>query len=253
MRTSPRTGSLARLCGALLVAICLAACRSSGPPSAGQAIGEPGDASSAGGKRPITTQDSAAGRLFHVIGDESLIQIFAYRGGTLARVGHNHVIASRNLQGDVRLTDDMRQSQFDLTIPVTLLTIDEPDLRAAAGDEFASEVPDSAREGTRKNLLSESLLDGERFPGIQLRLSALEVNGDHYEASIDITIKARRHTVRVPLALAVTADALTASGELRLQQSELGLTPFSVMLGALTVQDELRVMFAVTARPRSSP
>jgi hypothetical protein len=38
------------------------------------------------------------------------------------------------------------------------------------------------------------------------------------------------------------------SGEMPLRQSDLGLTPFSAMLGALQVEDEMRVKFRIVAR-----
>jgi hypothetical protein len=41
---------------------------------------------------------------------------------------------------------------------------------------------------------------------------------------------------------------LIVSGELPIKQTDLGLTPFSAMLGALQVQDELRVRFRIVAR-----
>jgi len=40
---------------------------------------------------------------------------------------------------------------------------------------------------------------------------------------------------------------LEISGEFPLRQSELGLTPFSALLGALQVQDEMRVNFHIVA------
>ena len=43
-------------------------------------------------------------------------------------------------------------------------------------------------------------------------------------------------------------DTVVASGELALRQSELGITPYSAMLGALQVQDEMRVKFRLVAR-----
>jgi len=42
---------------------------------------------------------------------------------------------------------------------------------------------------------------------------------------------------------------LVASGEVELRQSQLGLTPFSVMMGALQVQDAMRVQFRLIATP----
>ncbi|MCB1624320.1 MAG: YceI family protein [Pseudomonadales bacterium] len=231
---------------AVVGALSLGGCRVTAP-------GAPVDSRSTAAK-----QDAAAlgpGRIYRVVADESLLQILAFRGGTLARVGHNHVIASRNLSGDIAVPSDRSQARFELTIPVALLTIDEVSLRAAAGAEFVSEVSDSARDGTRRNMLGEAVLDAVRYPGIALRLVSLGAaaqtatgRGEQYAATIEVALKGQRHAVRVPLRVSVEPDSLVAEGEFTLKQSELGLAPFSVMFGALTVQDELRIKFSLTAR-----
>lgn len=222
----------------------LVACRAPppGPPTSGPtpAAGVPAAQGDAGGL-------TGPGRRYRVAAAESLLQVYAYRGGTLARAGHNHVIASRHLNGGVLLPDDLSQAQFAITVPVALLTIDEPKLRAAAGSEFASEVPDSARDGTRKNMLGEALLDGDRYPGIELRTIAVERTAAGFNARVRVTVKRQESEHVVPLDVAATAERITASGSFKLRQSALGLTPFSVMLGALAVQDELQVTLRVVA------
>ena len=67
------------------------------------------------------------------------------------------------------VADDPLQSRFDISVPVNELTIDEPAMRELAGADFPPGVPQSARDGTRKNMLSEALLDGEKYPAIRLR------------------------------------------------------------------------------------
>src|SRR3954451_891602 len=108
------------------------------------------------------------GRPFDVGARESLLTILAFRGGTLAKVGHNHVIASHDVSGTFYVPDDVAQSTFELHIPVGQLTIDEPDLRAKEGPDFPKDVPDSAKEGTRRNMLSEALLNGAQYSEILL-------------------------------------------------------------------------------------
>ena len=41
----------------------------------------------------------AGAREYQVVAEESLLQILVYRGGAMARLGHNHVIASHHLSG----------------------------------------------------------------------------------------------------------------------------------------------------------
>jgi polyisoprenoid-binding protein YceI len=187
-------------------------------------------------------------RSLGVVAAESLLQIWVYRGGPMARMGHNHVIASHHLEGVVHLTDDPSRSRFDLRIPVSELAIDEPVLREAAGADFPPTVPQSAREGTRRNLLSEALLDAERFPHIRLRATDVKPAGDHWDVGVDITFKESVYPVRVPVQVERRGAGITARGHFTLNQTQLGLKPFSVAMGSLVVLDEMRIHFVLVAR-----
>src|SRR4051812_35646620 len=191
----------------------------------------------------------AGARRYHVVSDESLLQILVYRGGAMARLGHNHVIASHQLGGPVYVTDVATQTRFDLTFPVNELTVDEPAMRElVGGPDFPPNVPETAREGTRKNLLSEALLDGAQYPTVRLRsLDVIEAAGG-YDMGVEITIKDHVRTVRVPVTVERQEGSIKASGEFPLRQSELGLKPFSVAMGTLVVLDDMKVHFAVVAR-----
>ena len=67
------------------------------------------------------------------------------------------------------------------------------------------------------------------------------------EATLSVSVAGHESTLVVPFSLERSSGRLTASGALTLRQSELGLTPFSVFLGALRVQDEMRVKFNLVA------
>jgi polyisoprenoid-binding protein YceI len=185
---------------------------------------------------------------YPIVPEESLLQILVYRGGTMARLGHNHVIASHHLAGTVFVTDDVAQTRFDLQIPVNDFTIDEPAMREQAGADFPPGVPQSARDGTRRNLLSPALLDGANYPTIRLRCTDIVAAGEGFEAGVEIMLKDQPRHVRVPVALERKDGALKATGEFSLKQSELGLKPFSVAMGSLVVLDEMRINFEIVAR-----
>lgn len=189
------------------------------------------------------------GRPYDVSSSESLLTILAFRGGALGKAGHNHVMASHDLTGTFYVPDDVLRSTFDLHIPVAQLTIDEPGLRAQEGPDFPAEVPESAKEGTRRNMLSEALLNGAQYPDLTLTSQRIErgLIGSSVLADVQITVRGQAHTVRVPVAYSLTGGELVASGDLTIKQTDLGLKPFSAMLGALQVQDELRVRFRIAA------
>jgi polyisoprenoid-binding protein YceI len=197
---------------------------------------------------PEATAVPAGAREYKVVPEDSLLQILVYRGGAMARLGHNHVIASHHLSGSVYVTDDPAQSRFSVEFPVNELTIDEPAMREMAGADFPPGVPQNARDGTRNNMLSEALLDGAKYPAIRLRATEVVAAGDYFDVDVEITIKDQMRHVRVPIRMTRTDGAVRASGEFPLKQSELGLKPFSAAMGALLVIDEMRVRFEVSAR-----
>jgi hypothetical protein len=53
--------------------------------------------------------------------------------------------------------------------------------------------------------------------------------------------------VEVPVAMQHTDDELTVSGEFDLTHSQLGLTPYSVALGALRVAERMHVRYRLIA------
>jgi len=67
------------------------------------------------------------------------------------------------------------------------------------------------------------------------------------ELDTDIAIRGQTRRLRLPVHLESAPDRVLASGEFRLRQSDFGITPFSVMMGALAVQDELRVVYRLVA------
>jgi YceI-like domain len=198
----------------------------------------------------VTSPDAipAGARAYAVVAEESLLQILVYRGGAMARLGHNHVIASHQLGGTVYVTSDPLQTRFDITIPVNELTVDEPAMRESAGADFPPGVPQSARDGTRVNLLSEALLDGARYPALRLRAIDVIEAANGYDVGVEITLKDQVRTMRVPVTLERTDGSVTARGEFPLKQSDLGLKPFSVAMGTLVVIDEMHIRFEVVAK-----
>ena len=204
------------------------------------------------GQAPAPAQQPgipADAREYKVVAEQSLLQILVYRGGAMARLGHNHVIASHQLQGEVLLAGDATRTRFEIRVPVNELTIDEPAMRESAGADFPPGVPQSARDGTRRNLLSEALLDGTNYPQIRLRATDVALGADGgFDVGVEITLKDQAYQVRVPVTLQRQDGAVVANGEFALKQSELGLKPFSVAMGTLVVLDEMKIRFHITAQ-----
>lgn len=183
--------------------------------------------------------ESAGHKILHIDAQQSLIAITVHRGGSLARLGHDHIVASRNLNGFAAPDDGRADFHFRLDE----MTVDEPALRREAG--FDTQPSADAIEGTRVNMLTK-VLEADRFPFVLLHAERLAATDAMLR--LTITLHGVTRSVEVPTQIEDSADGLTASGTLSLLQSEFGITPMSVLGGAIQVLDQMDMRFRIVAR-----
>jgi hypothetical protein len=195
------------------------------------------------------------GHPFDVIAAESRLIVLVYRAGPLAAVGHNHVIACRCLTGTIYVPRDPAHASFDLRFAVGQLTVDDPALRAdERSPDFPPDVTQSARQGTRHNMLGAALLNAATYPDIALRSAGLRPSPDgnpaDMVAQVLVQLDGEWHSVAVPLHYEIRGDQVVASGDFPLKQTDLGLTPFSALGGGLQVRDGMQIRLRLVARRR---
>ena len=194
----------------------------------------------------------ALGRIYKIDENRSELRILVYRAGPLARFGHNHVIINRAIRGSVSLADSTEASVVSLIVPAAGFVVDDAQARMQEGPDFAADVPEDAKSGTLRNMLSAALLDADEFPVITVNSVAVSGGQDSaggLTASVAISITGHEAKIDVPFKLQSDSQHLSAKGTLDLRQSVLGLTPYSLMLGALQVQDAMTIKFDITAIP----
>lgn len=179
---------------------------------------------------------------------DSMLRILVYRGGPMAQLGHNHVISSRDLQGEVWRASAVEASGFELTVPVNSLVVDDNTERAQEGEDFPLNVSEDAKASTKANMLRPTLLDGAVYPNVSIRSLGLSGAPDAPVGTVAIRIKDKTREMQVPLAVQTQADALVVQGSLEIRQSDFGITPLSIAMGALTVQDTVKIKFRLVAR-----
>jgi hypothetical protein len=191
--------------------------------------------------------------ILRVMPAASELRIFVYRAGPLARLGHNHIVHSNDVNGLLRVGETLAATRADLYVVVAGLVVDDPERRRRAGEDFATELDSAAIEGTRANMLGERVLDAAAFPYI--RASLVSVAGALPQPELGLALTIRDATVQrsVPARVALDACGLHATLAFAVNQSDLGITPFSVLGGALQVQDEIRVELELAARREPVP
>jgi polyisoprenoid-binding protein YceI len=198
----------------------------------------------------LSAQD--AGGRYVIDAAQSDVHWLVYKAGALARLGHNHTIEVGDLTGSVAVNAaDLSKSQFDLQFMVADLIVDAAELRGTLGDEFASVPSADDIEGTRNNMLSERVLDGEKYPQIRLTGLGPVSAGGKQELAVKVEILGRTVDLKVPTEVTINGEQLRAIGEFELNHADLGMKPFSVMAGALQVGEKLSFSYDVTARRES--
>jgi hypothetical protein len=177
----------------------------------------------------------------------TVVTVIVRRAGPLARLGHDHVITSVDEVGTVWLGATPAESSFELQLPVDRFAVDLPEARAAAGAEFATLVPDDAREGTRRNMLRAEVLDAVQYPAIVIRSVATAGDWLQSNVRVAVVVKGIEREQEIPVAIEREDGSIVARGSLQLNQTDYGMTPFAIGGGAIQVADTLEVRFEIFA------
>lgn len=190
--------------------------------------------------------------VYEIDSQSSEIHWRIYKAGAFARFGHNHVVAIAQPTGTVELEEDISASGVTLQFSVDELVVDDPVLRSRYGEDFASEPSAEDVAGTRTNMLTEQVLNGDVFPTISLTATQLSGLGEDQTIELTLAMLGRTVSLTVPVSVAFADGALHAQAEFRLQHEDLGMEPFSVMMGALQVAPEIDFTVDIRATPRAT-
>lgn len=202
--------------------------------------------------QPVTTQAPAdfpeahyrqamaqGKNILRVDSARSLVVIQVYRAGTLARLGHDHIVASHHVSGFVSLEEGLA----DVYVQLEQLVVDEPGLRTEAGLE-TQPSPESI-EGTRSNMLTKTL-DSGQFPYALIHATRADVN--HRTLNVSIKLHGVTRSFDVPVQVENIRNGIVVDGKMSFNQTDFGITPFSVLGGAIQVQDRVDLRFRIVAQ-----
>ena len=195
--------------------------------------------------QPYYAEAAREGRaVYRIDPQRSLVLMHVGRAGTMQSAGHDHVIASIDLDGFVLVDTDVSASRADLRMPLQSLVVDKPEYRERYGLE--AEVPASAIEGTSRNM-HDKVLQSAWYPVVEVRAQFSAADDEPPVLGVAITLHGATFDYLVPAQLAIETDRLSATGSLTVRHSEFGLIPFSAAGGLLKVADTVAVDFELVA------
>ena len=186
--------------------------------------------------------------VYQVEAESSDIRMLIHRAGALSWLGHSHIVSVGQLDGTIHVYPELDQSRFELVIPVQGLVLDDPRLRHEEGDEFSTDLSEHDIAGTRRNMLGKRVLNAKQHPIVKLTGTGPRHHGADLVFELTIELLGRVVELQVPTTLLLDGDVLEATGTFRLSHSDLGMRPFTAMLGTLRVADEIDFKYFVRAQ-----
>lgn len=154
--------------------------------------------------------------------------------GRAARMGHRLTIAMTNWRAGVRWSDG-EPAEADLTVEVDSLEV----LLGEGGL-----TPLSGPEKTLARQNAVKLLDVDRFPQIRFQPNVIEKRGEGYRLLGTLDIHGVRREYAIDLRVEDLGDAWRMSCRADVRQSEFGIKPYSILMGAMKVVDAVTVSFS---------
>ncbi len=178
---------------------------------------------------------------------KSRVQVLVMKKGKLERIGHNHVIENRNLTGEVIWDGRPENVRASLSLPVEQFIVDDAELRKKAGKGFEDEVQVSDILSIRRTMLGDRVLAAAEFPAIKITIQGVSAPSIDQAVDISLTIRGVTKTFRTAARIYEHEGTVLISGRLSLRQSDFGITPITLLLGKLTIQDTVRINYALEA------
>lgn len=167
----------------------------------------------------------------HELGpDNATLQVKTYREGMVSKAGHDLVIDVTSWKATVTSGEDSR--------PVSMeLSADPRSLRVRDGHGGAKPLSDNDRGDITKNI-DKKVLVGQP---IDFRSTAVERPGEDGRLRVSGELRLGGAVRPMSFDLSMGPDG-HVEGTVPLKQSEWGIKPFTALMGALKVRDDVEIV-----------
>ena len=176
--------------------------------------------------------------------DSQRLEVRVYREGSLASLGHDHVVSARDVRGYALIPRDRSLARVDVYLPVDSLLVDRPGAGAEAGG--SSDLSQEDIDATRRHML-ENVLASAQYPFVVIH--GVCSTGTPWCKTLDarVTLHGVTRAVEIPVRLDLGSNRLLVSGHFSVLHSDFGMSPYSILGGALRVKDRIDVKFRFEA------
>jgi len=181
--------------------------------------------------------------------EQSELVVLVFKTGFASVLAHDHVVRATRVVGSISGDPtDSATAVIQVTVPAAALVVDEPAVRQRHG--LAGTLSDADRREIQATMLGETQLRVAAYPDISFRSVAVEPRAPAgFLVTGDFTLHGTTRRISVPVAAQLSGGTLRATGTFDVDQSDFGITPVSLFLGAVRNQDRVRIAFDLVAAP----
>ena len=172
-------------------------------------------------------------------GKKSKFTVRAFATGLLSAFGHSPTIAIADFEGEIVFNPEaVEQSSLRMVINAASLM-----------------VTDDIREKDRQEInraMQQDVLESDSYPEIlyeSSQLAASKIAEGQYWGTLngELTLHGVTRNQPVSVRIAMNGDALRATGDFSVRQSDYEIRPVSAAAGTVKLKDELKLSFDITA------
>jgi hypothetical protein len=161
--------------------------------------------------------------------DHSSLKIRVYKSGFFSGFAHDHEMVEPLSSGRV----DPAALSVEVHFDARKMTV------------LDSEASPADRAQVQETMLSDKVLDAQRFPEIGFVSRSVKASGTNaYSVEGDLTLHGVTHAVKVPVSFA----GGHYTGSVKLKQSEFGIVPIKLFAGSVKVKDMVEISFDIVVR-----
>ena len=171
---------------------------------------------------------------------ESRFMVRAFAGGVLWFKGHDHFIAVKDFEGEVRLTPQAIS-------PASLVMTIRSNSLVETRDVFTEQQKQIINQELR-----EIVLESDKYPTITFKstnVSGKLLRDGSFEGRIEgeLTMHGVTRRIRIPARVSLTGSDLRARGEFTVDRSDFNVKATSAFHGTVRVRNKLKFTFDIVA------
>lgn len=176
--------------------------------------------------------------------DNGSVTVRTYREGMAAKVGHDLVMTVTRWSGTIDLDpDDPASSRISATF-------DPGSFHVVSGSGGAKPLSDKDRKDILGNIADKVLHIG-RHREITFRSDSVDASDpSRIRVTGQLTITGTTRPVTAELRVEQQDGSVRSTATIPIRQSDFGIKPFTALLGALKVRDDLEVDIEATVQAR---